>query len=79
MLFWYHVQTALETTQLPVNGNLGIFQGVKWPEREADDFPLSSAQVKNKWIILTGVSCYHPISVLKLATISERDEFIVCP
>jgi hypothetical protein len=34
---------------LPINGHRGSFPEVKWPEREVNHSPPSSAEVKNEW------------------------------
>jgi hypothetical protein len=44
-------RTVLGPTQPPIQGVPGApSPGVKWPEREADHSPPTSAEVKNPWI-----------------------------
>jgi hypothetical protein len=48
--FLFTTRTALGPTQPPIQRVPGaVSLGVKWPEREADHLPTSSAEVKNAW------------------------------
>jgi hypothetical protein len=49
-LFTTVFRTAVGPTQSPIQWVPGaLFLGVKWPGREADHSPPSSAEVKNAW------------------------------
>jgi hypothetical protein len=50
LLFTTVSRTALGLTQPPMKWVPGaLSMGVKWPEREADHSPPSSAEVRNEW------------------------------
>jgi hypothetical protein len=72
-LFTTASRTALEPTQPPIQQVLGDPSlGVKWPGREVDHSPPSSAEVKNEW------SCTStpPYAFMAWCLVKHRDNFI---
>jgi hypothetical protein len=51
--FYHHIQTysgARPASYLVGTGGGALTPEIKWPEHEADDSPLSSAEVKNTYL-----------------------------